>query len=290
MTHMHLPRRVADPQELQSSCQELRLQGKKIAFIPTMGSLHEGHLSLVKKANSVADVVIASIFVNPLQFGPTEDLKTYPNQIEEDCNMLGELGVDTIFLPTPDSLYPRGFQTKLCGGPLMNLYCGASRPGHFEGVLTVVNILLNLAQPHVAIFGEKDFQQLFLIKKMVLDLRMDVEILGAPTVRDESGLAMSSRNQYLSEDLRQDATALSKTIRAVQQSAKDGLYNAAQLKELALANLRESPNIHVDYAEIVDSRTLDPVMHDITEHGRILIAAHVGADRKIRLIDNAPLI
>lgn len=289
MTGFQNVRRVEDPLAMQNYCQKLRLKGRSIAFVPTMGCLHDGHLSLIELAKSRADVVIASIFVNPMQFGPAEDLDKYPRTLEEDCTKLAQKGVSAIFLPTPDALYPRGFQTKICGGPLMNLYCGTSRPGHFEGVLTVVNILLNVVKPNVAIFGEKDFQQLFLIRQMCKDLHLDTEIVGAPIVREPNGLAMSSRNQYLSETERRDALALSKTLKAVQQSARDGLYSARQLKELARANLAESPNIVIDYAEIIDERTLDPVSTEIEGFGRILLAAFVGDAKRVRLIDNAKL-
>lgn len=258
---------------------------KSIALVPTMGCLHAGHASLIKKARSLADTVVVSIYVNPLQFGPAEDLDRYPRTFDDDARLCQKEGVDFIFHPA--TLYPRnGPKVTLTAHDLAGCLCGASRPGHFDGVLTVVNILLNVIQPDIAVFGEKDWQQLALIRRMVSDLQMPVEIVGAETVRETDGLALSSRNRYLSDAERRQSIRLSQALAAMQKMAADGEDDAGALKNAGLAMLAEA-GIEPEYLEIRNARSLKTKWTlNRKQQSRVFIAAKVG---KARLIDNMPL-
>jgi pantoate--beta-alanine ligase len=260
--------------------------GRSLALVPTMGYLHEGHLSLMREGRRRADVVAASIFVNPTQFGPNEDLSRYPRDLEGDLAKCASAGAEAVFAPVPAEMYPAGFQTAVTVGEVSQGLCGARRPGHFEGVATVVTKLLCLLRPRLALFGEKDYQQLQVIRALVRDLNLAVEVVGMPTVREPDGLALSSRNAYLSPEERQRALALSRGLAAAQALHARGTHEAAALvdvvrRELAAAGLRE------DYVELVDPTSLKPVS-SVTpgRPARMIIAAFAG---KTRLIDNQPI-
>jgi len=261
------------PFEIRQQLQPLR--GKNtIAFVPTMGCLHQGHLSLIETAKTLANIVVVSIYVNPLQFGPGEDLEHYPRPFETDARLCRDAGVDFIF--HPPSLYPEsGAQITLNVSKLSNCLCGASRPDHFDGVATVVNILFNIIQPDFAIFGEKDWQQLTIIRQMVNDLAMPIEVIGAATMRQADGLAMSSRNRYLSDDERQQALAISQALTAMQQQAATGESDVETLKNTALSLLKQA-GISPQYIEILNATSLTGI--DTLDHHdyRAFIAARVG--------------
>ncbi|OZG70056.1 pantoate--beta-alanine ligase [Hahella sp. CCB-MM4] len=275
--------------ELRATIRQQKSQGKRIGFVPTMGNLHDGHIALVKQALSICDYVVTSIFVNPLQFGANEDLDKYPRTLEADKDRLVQAGNHALFLPKTDQIYPEGLDqhTKVVVPSLTQDHCGASRPGHFDGVTTVVSILFNMVQPDVAVFGQKDFQQLAVIRKMAQDLHMPVTVEGHPTVREEDGLAMSSRNGYLDASQRKVATFLYQTL----QQTADKLQNSfsskpvnedfAQLETDARAKLTEA-GFRPDYYNIVASNTLRPATADDKEI-TILAAAYLGTTR---LIDN----
>lgn len=247
-----------------------------------MGALHEGHLSLIRRARRIAGPkgkVVATIFVNPTQFGPKEDLARYPRPLARDKKLCQEAGVDMLFTPRPEEIYPEGFGTYVVPGDLADCLCGASRPGHFRGVCTVVAKLFNIVCPDIAVFGQKDFQQLAVIRSMARDLNLAVKIVGAPTVREKDGLAMSSRNQYLSPEERKQAPIIRKALLAAK--ARSG--SATQLKEVALKVIAQAPLARVDYLEVVDAKTLSPVAGRRTPD--MLMAAAVFFGRT-RLIDN----
>ena len=257
---------------------------ERIALVPTMGCLHEGHVSLIEKAKRLADVVVVSIYVNPLQFGAHEDLDTYPRPFAGDVQACQDAGVDFIF--HPENLYPEhGIQVSLQVNDLSQKLCGVSRKGHFDGVVTVVNILFNIIRPHLAIFGEKDFQQLSIIQRMVADLHMQVEVVGADIVRDDDGLAKSSRNRYLSDDERQQAKEIYAALRLMQSQA-DKHSNINDLLTLGREHLKQH-HFEIEYLEICDEISLEPITH--TQAGapaRIFVAAKIGTTR---LIDNLAL-
>lgn len=260
-----------------------QIEGESIAFVPTMGNLHQGHLRLVEAAKKAADIVVVSIFVNPLQFGPDEDLDAYPKTLEEDKQKLEAMGVDVLFLPTSDDIYPRGLeqQTFVEVPGISYMICGASRPGHFRGVATIVCKLFNMVQPNKAFFGEKDYQQLQVIRAMVQDLSMNVEIHGVPTERESNGLAMSSRNTYLSDEQKQQASVLYETIQAFAAQVIEGRRDFGRLiaeYKIALSAAGFKP----DYLEIRDAKNLLYPNHEDTRLV-ILAAAFMG---KTRLIDN----
>ncbi len=258
-------------------------EGRKIAFVPTMGNLHEGHLTLVRKAREYADIVVVSIFVNPMQFDRADDLNNYPRTLEEDLSKLTAEGVDVVFTPTPEIIYPEGLdkQTFVDVPGLSTILEGASRPGHFRGVTTIVNKLFNIVQPDVACFGEKDFQQLAVIRKMVDDLAMDIEIIGVPTVREMDGLAMSSRNGLLTLDERQRAPVLARTMRWISSAIRGGRDDYASIIEDANDQLRAA-GLHPDEIFIRDARTLQVITPETTQ-AVILMSAFLG---QARLIDN----
>jgi pantoate--beta-alanine ligase len=251
---------------------------RSIALVPTMGALHEGHRSLMRSAAELADVVVVSIFVNPLQFGAHEDLDRYPRTEPTDLEACAGEGVGLVFAPTPDVVYPTQPQVTVHGGALAERYEGASRPGHFDGVLTVVAKLFNLVAPDVAVFGEKDYQQLALIRQMVKDLDIPVHVVGAPTVREGDGLALSSRNRYLNDDERAGALALSRGL-----SAGAMQHTATKAINAARSIIAAEPRLHLDYLQLVDAETLAPVGRNFTGAARLLVAAYAG---KTRLIDN----
>lgn len=267
-----------DPAELHRVSRALRATGKRVALVPTMGALHEGHLHLVRTARDLGNtVVIVSIFVNPLQFGAGEDLDAYPRTFDEDVAQLAALGVPLVFAPTASTMYPHGPRTTVHPGPAGRDLEAAQRPTHFSGMLTVVSKLLNIAAPNAAYFGEKDYQQLVLINQMVADLNMDVEIVGVPTVREADGLALSSRNRYLSAEQRELATTLSAALLAGAHAAERGGDAALAAARAVLAT---APEIDVDYLELRDRNLGEPPEQG---DGRLLLAARFGSTR---LLDN----
>ena len=270
-------RTFSDPQKLQRWCASVREFGRKVALVPTMGALHEGHLSLIAAAKKAgADEIVVSIFVNPTQFGPNEDYAKYPRDAKADSAKCRRAGATAVFFPTPDNMYAQDHSVWVVeDGSLSDCLCGARRPGHFRGVCTVVAKLFNLVHPHVAVFGQKDFQQATIIRRMVRDLNFDVEILVAPIVRESSGLALSSRNAYLSEDEKANALALSQSLAGL----KPGPW-AAQRRRIV--KCLEERGLKVDYVEAVDSATLRPVK-SIRPGVAVLLAVY---DGKTRLIDN----
>jgi pantoate--beta-alanine ligase len=269
--------------QLRSALRGLRQSGKSIAFVPTMGNLHEGHLELVRQAKSLCDIVVVSIFVNPLQFGAGEDLDSYPRTLIADKEKLFKVGAQLVFTPGVDDIYPNGMttQTLVQVPELANTLCGSSRPGHFDGVTTVVTKLFNIVQPDTAVFGEKDFQQLSIIRKMVGDLCMPVEIVGVATSRDEDGLARSSRNNFLTPEQRQLAPLLHQSLNNCRAAIARGAENFLQLESQARMSLLQA-GFEPDYFAIRDARTLRSVTEDTLEIA-ILAAARLGSTR---LIDN----
>lgn len=268
---------VTDPAELARITGALRAVGKRVALVPTMGALHAGHLELVRAAKSTGAVVVVSIFVNPLQFGPSEDFDAYPRTVDEDVAKLTAVGAELVFVPSAAAMYPAGQRTMVHPGSTGEILEGAARPGHFAGMLTVVHKLLSIARPNFAYFGEKDYQQLVLIREMVRDLNLEPTIIGVPTVREADGLALSSRNRYLDTDQRESATVISAALLAGAYSAQHGV---AGILAAARTVLAERPEIVVDYLEV---RGIDLGPAPEVGPGRLLIAARVGATR---LLDN----
>lgn len=267
--------------ELRQTLASERQQGHSISFVPTMGNLHEGHMALVKHAKQASDCVVASIFVNPMQFSQNEDLDAYPKTLEADQKLLEDRGVKYLFAPTAREMYPQGVSTQVQIPVLSNLYCGASRPGHFTGVATICAKLFNIVQPDIAVFGEKDFQQLTIIRHMVRDLCIPVKIIGVQTGRAADGLALSSRNGYLSSNERQIAPALYQTLSEAAAAIKAGERNYAKVEANAREQLSKA-GFKPDYFHVVNRETLDTATfadQDII----ILAAAQLG---KARLIDN----
>ncbi len=273
--------------EMQAISRKLRLEGKTIGFVPTMGYLHEGHLSLVRASKSECDVTVVSIFVNPIQFGPKEDLSRYPRDFERDKNMLEKEGVDFVFYPTVEDMYPDGFNTTINVEGVTKNLCGASRPGHFRGVTTVVGKLFNIVFPDKAYFGEKDYQQLITIKKMVRDLNFPIEIVGMPIVREKDGLAMSSRNTYLNAEERASALCLYKSILLAKQLIADGEKNVKNILKSIEQLIKNTPFTKIDYVKFCDPETLEYI-EDGEIKGRVLLALAVFVGNT-RLIDNAIL-
>lgn len=267
--------------EVRAAVREWRAEGLTVGFVPTMGYLHEGHASLMKLAGE-NDRVVVSIFVNPMQFGPNEDLASYPRDLERDSRVCEESGVDLIFHPEPEEMYAQDFTSYVdMTGPTEEL-CGLSRPGHFRGVCTVVNKLFNIVKPDKAYFGQKDAQQLAVIRRMARDLDMDVEIVGAPIIREEDGLAKSSRNKYLSQDERQAALILSKSLKLGREMMESGEKDAAAVIRAVEANIKTEPLAKIDYVKIVDA---DSIKKTDEIKGRVLVAIAVFIG-KTRLIDN----
>ena len=262
-----------------------RRAGKRVGLVPTMGALHEGHRSLVRIAKANSDFVIVSVFVNPLQFGPAEDLAKYPRTFDHDRRMLEREGVDLIFAPTPAEMYPRPTATYVNVEGMSDRLDGASRPGHFRGVTTVVAKLFHIVSPDIAVFGQKDAAQVAVIKRMVLDSNFPLEIAVGPIVRESDGLAMSSRNAYLNAEQRQQALVLSHALREMQQAFDQGERSAGQLIEAGLAVLRKVAAVRVDYVSVVDRDSLEP-LSEVKSSALVAVAAYVGATR---LIDNVIL-
>lgn len=277
---------ITEIKSLRSQIKAWRQAGLSIALVPTMGNLHQGHFSLVEKAKTLADKVVVSIFVNPMQFGANEDLDSYPRTLNEDKQGLAELGTDIVFTPSVETIYPNGLgEQSFVDVPGVSMgYCGGSRPGHFKGVATVVTKLFNLVQPDFACFGEKDFQQLQVIKTMTRDLSIPVEIIGVPTCRETSGLAMSSRNGYLSDEQKDTAKVLFATLNNTATALKQGNAGIATLEADAKAQL-ESAGLKPDYYAVAERSTLKPAT-TADKQLVILAAAYLGS---VRLIDNLQL-
>jgi pantoate--beta-alanine ligase len=270
---------------LRKAIAALRAAGGRVAFVPTMGALHAGHMALVAQAKKRAEHVVASIFVNPKQFGPTEDLSAYPRRAAKDSSMLSEAGVSVLWMPDVEVMYPAGYATNISVGGVSEGMDGAARPGHFDGVATVVAKLFNQVRPDIALFGEKDFQQLAVIRRMVADLDFPIEIVGVPTERDEDGLALSSRNVYLTEEERTQARALPRALGAA-AAAIEGGADVAETLAKAEAALLEGGFQSVDYVALCDAATLQPVA-ELSRPARLLAAARIGA---ARLIDNVAVL
>lgn len=273
----------ADISALREQIKQYKRDGRQVAFVPTMGNLHEGHLTLVRKARELADVVVVSIFVNPMQFERADDLNNYPRTLDDDLSKLNSEGVELVFTPTAEMIYPNGLdkQTFVEVPGLSQMLEGASRPGHFRGVATVVNKLFNIVQPNIACFGEKDYQQLAVIRQMVQDLCLDIEIVGVATVREMDGLAMSSRNNLLTIDERQRAPVLARTMRWISSTIRGGRDDYPSIIEDAIDQLRAA-DIEPDNLFIRDAQTLLPISAE-SKQAVILMAAFLG---KVRLIDN----
>ena len=268
--------------DMQKRSDKMRCQGKTIVFVPTMGFLHEGHLSLIREGKKHGDDMVVSIFVNPTQFGPSEDLETYPRNLERDLDLLQKEGVNAVFTPDADEIYGEKYQTYVELEKLPNHLCGLSRPVFFKGVATVVTKLFNIVKPHVTIFGQKDYQQLTVIRQMVRDLNFDIEVVGAPTVRESGGLAMSSRNTYLTPDQRISALSLNKSLQKAQTLVENGLKDADKIINTAAELIRSHPGTEIDYITICDPETLDD-MKTIDKPALMALAVKIG---KARLIDN----
>jgi pantoate--beta-alanine ligase len=268
--------------EMRAASREARHSGKRLGFVPTMGALHQGHLSLVRAARQATDVVAASIFVNPTQFGPNEDLAKYPRSFERDCELLEKEGVEWLFAPSVEEMYPSGAVTWVLVEELSNKLDGRSRPGHFRGVTTVVSKLFHIVAPDLAFFGQKDAAQAAIIRRMVLDLNLPVEITVCPIVREPDGLAMSSRNAYLDPEQRRRALVLHRSLTRVQELIDRGEVSADVLAAQGRNEFAAEPSVRLDYFEIVNPDTLDPI-EDISNGALIAVAAYIGSTR---LIDN----
>jgi pantoate--beta-alanine ligase len=269
-------------QEMQRWSEIQRHRGARIVFVPTMGFLHDAHLRLVRDGKKRGDRVVVSIFVNPAQFSPNEDFAAYPRDFERDRGLLESEHADVLFYPSVREIYPEGYQTHVDVDNLSALLCGAHRPGHFQGVATVVAKLFNIVRPHVAIFGEKDYQQLQLVRRLVRDLNFDIEIIGHPIVREADGLAMSSRNIYLSPEERQASLCLSRALVRAACIVRRGETKGRVITEAVRAGIEKEPLARVEYVTLCDSATLEPV-EEIQESALLALAVRIG---KTRLIDN----
>ena len=268
--------------EMRAASRQVRRDEERLGFVPTMGALHEGHLSLVRAAKAKCDVVAVSIFVSPLQFGPSEDLAKYPRTFDRDSELLEKEGVDILFAPTPDEMYPAGAVTYVTVEGLSEKLCGRSRPGHFRGVTTVVAKLFHIVEPDLAFFGQKDAAQATIICRMVRDLNLPVEIVICPIMREPDGLAMSSRNAYLSPQARKSALVLQRSLTRVRNRFDQGERDTAKLIEAGKEVVAQEPTVRLDYFEIVDPASLDPV-RELTNNVLVAVAAFAG---NTRLIDN----
>jgi pantoate--beta-alanine ligase len=277
---------LQDTTAMQQRTLALRAAGKTISFVPTMGYLHAGHLSLLREGRVRGDVLVLSIFVNPTQFGPNEDLDSYPRDMENDLALARSAGVDLVWAPLPKQVYPEGYATYVDVERLTDLLCGASRPGHFRGVTTVVCKLFNVVQPQVALFGQKDFQQLAVIRRMVADLNMPVEIAGMPIVREADGLAMSSRNVYLSTEQRRQALVLSQSITTAQRLARSGECDSSAILAVLRQKIEAESEAKIDYLQICHQFTLEN-QERVDVDSVLLLAVFIG---KTRLIDNSFLL
>lgn len=272
-------------QDIRAYVHAQKALGKSIALVPTMGALHEGHLTLIRTAKQSADIVIVSVFVNPTQFGPNEDYDAYPRTLDADCQGATNAGSDAVFAPSPSEMYPNGYATYVNVEGITDLLCGAQRPGHFRGVATVVTKLFHIVQPDRAYFGQKDAQQVLVIRRFTADLNLPVEICMVPIVRDENGLALSSRNRYLSAAEKSAARILSAGLRLARQSLADGTTSVAELTSLVTDHIQTEPLATIDYVSIYEYPTLSPI--DTIENRALLaLAVRIG---KTRLIDNTIL-
>jgi len=269
-------------QRMKEIIKDIKRDNKTIGFVPTMGCLHQGHLSLVREARRMSDYAIVSIFVNPKQFGPNEDYEKYPRNITKDAEILSQENVDYVFYPAVEEMYPENYRTYVIVEDLSDKLCGRSRPGHFKGVATIVLKLLNIIQPNFAFFGQKDAQQSIIIKKMIRDLNLDTEIIILPIVREPDGLAMSSRNLYLNPEERKAATVLFKSLQAANELIKDGEKKANKIIEKIKKIISNEPLAKIDYVEIVDLENLNP-LKSLDKTALIAIAVYIG---ETRLIDN----
>jgi len=272
-------------EETRAACRAARRAAKRIGLVPTMGALHEGHLSLVRQAKADSDFVVVSLFVNPLQFGPREDLSKYPRTFERDRDLLNQAGVDLLFAPSDAEMYPNGAVTFVNVEALSDRLDGASRPGHFRGVTTVVAKLFHIVEPDVAFFGQKDAAQVAILKRMVRDLNLPIEIVVCPIVREPDGLAMSSRNTYLDSQQRKQALVLSRALRQVQELFQNGERSADHLVAASRSVFAQEPAVRLDYFSVVNPESLEPIAH-VTREALVAVAAYVGTTR---LIDNVVL-
>lgn len=277
---------IHTPQEMQSVAREMKRKGHRIGLVPTMGWFHEGHLALMRKAKEKADKVITTLFINPIQFGPNEDLDNYPHDLKRDQTLAESCGVDILYAPEVTSMYPEGFKSSVHVKVLGERFCGASRPGHFDGVTTVVTKLFNQTMPDLAVFGEKDFQQLAVIRQMVTDLDFPIEIIGHPIVRETNGLAMSSRNTYLQDHEMAPALSLSQAIQLAQKLARQN-SSIQTIKKAVKEQISQHEACCVDYVEIVNQRSLEDCVA-VNNESQILLAVKI--NNRIRLIDNSQLL
>jgi pantoate--beta-alanine ligase len=276
---------ISSVREMQSVVNGAIRNGKRISLVPTMGAFHEGHINLINEGRKRGDVLVVSIFVNPTQFGPGEDFTKYPRDLEADLRKIGDLGLDIIFAPTLEEMYPEGFQTYVEVKERQEYLCGYCRPGHFRGVATIVLKLFNIVKPNVALFGEKDYQQLKVVQRMVKDLNLEVEVIGYPTVRDKDGLALSSRNAYLSPVEKKSTSQVSRALREIKKKFDMGCRNTKLMVEFGKKILEEAGIKDIDYLEICDPETLEN--KELAENGDLVaIAVRIG---EARLIDNIRL-
>ncbi len=273
---------IATPEQMRAWSRAERAAGHTVGLVPTMGYFHEGHLRLIDRARERTDTVVASVFVNPLQFGPSEDFGRYPRDLGRDRAAALTRGTDCLFVPTESAMYPTPSVVRVVPGPLGDRLCGPRRPGHFEGVLTIVMKLFHIVEPDVAVFGRKDVQQAIVIRRMATDLNIPTEIDVAPTVREADGLAMSSRNAYLSPEERQAALVLPRGLDAAHEAFESGIRNAGKLIDAALQVIRSQPQIELEYIEAVDPISLAPIT-TATAQAILALAVHLG---NTRLIDN----
>ena len=273
---------ITDVGAMRAETSRLRREGRRVGLVPTMGYLHEGHLSLIAQARQRADAVVVSIFVNPTQFGPGEDFADYPRSFERDCQQAEAAGADIIFAPTAEALYPDGYQTYVTLEHLPHHLCGISRPIHFRGVATVVTVLFVIVNPHVAVFGRKDYQQLLVIRRLARDLHFDIEIVGAPIIREPDGLAMSSRNTYLTESQRESARTLYQSLNKAAESVAAGVTDVERLIRAAADRITARPETLIDYIAVVDPETLETAPR-VDRPVLMALAVKVG---RTRLIDN----
>jgi len=271
--------------QMQVLSDKFKKEGKKIAFVPTMGYFHKGHLSLMERGRKLADILVISIFVNPIQFGPGEDFREYPRDLERDLSLAEGVGVDVAFIPEAEEMYPPDYQTYLEVTGLTQHLCGLFRPGHFRGVTTVVAKLFNIVKPDIALFGLKDYQQYIVIKRMVRDLNYDIEVVGCPIIREEDGLAMSSRNTYLTPEQRKSALCLYQGIKLAERLVREGQRDAKIIIKEVIDYIESKPYTQIDYVKICHPETLDDLEY-LNDKALLALAVRVG---KARLIDNTIL-
>jgi len=276
---------VKEIEKMTALSQKWHQAGKIIAFVPTMGYFHQGHLSLISEGKKQGDVLVVSLFVNPIQFGPKEDLAAYPRNLQKDASLAEKEGTDVLFVPEEKEMYPEGYQTYVEVTQLTKYLCGVSRPGHFKGVTTVVAKLFNIIRPHIAIFGLKDYQQYIVIKRMVMDLNYPIKIIGCPIIREPDGLAMSSRNVYLTSKQRTSALSLYKSLNIAQEMVNKGEKKAKTIIEAVTTFIQKHPYTKIDYVKLCDPETLEE-LEEIRGNALLALAVKVG---KARLIDNTIL-